>query len=230
MLPKAVSAGASGPRGCWRDEQLAVLLGEPHLTRERHGRFRAAGRRPRHTPHVTIDIDATDRWRQPTRDRLPYTSQLRARLSQECLCFAFRRSPMTRSNHSAVGDTLRRLRTERSLSLAGVADRAGISVATLSRVETNKQSLEVGLLLTLAGILDVSAAEIFDEDREDAESLSRRIAALPAAERAKVFFKSARPSREGALGSTLDGLVSTVEVLRDELLSVHRSLRRRRKH
>ena len=135
---------------------------------------------------------------------------------------------MTKSN-LAVGDTLRRLRTDRALSLTGVAGRAGISVATLSRVETNKQSLEVGLLLTLAGILGVSAADILGEVRDDAESLSRRIAALPAVERAKVFLRSARPRREQKLESTLDGLVSTVEVLRDELLSVQRVLGRRRK-
>lgn len=135
---------------------------------------------------------------------------------------------MTRPN-VAVGDTLRRLRTERSLSLAGVSERAGISVATLSRVETNKQSLEVGLLLTLAGILGVSAAEILGGHQETAESLASRIAALPAAERAKVFLKAARPRRERKLEAALDGLVSTVEVLRDELLSVHRALGQRRK-
>jgi transcriptional regulator with XRE-family HTH domain len=130
---------------------------------------------------------------------------------------------------TSVGPTLRRLRIERNIALAGVAEQAGISVATLSRVETNKQSLEVGLLLTLAGILGVSPAEILGGDREDAESLSRRIAALPAAERAQVFLKSARPRPGKELESKLDGLVSTVEVLRDELLSVQSVLGRRRK-
>ncbi|HEX6096969.1 MAG TPA: helix-turn-helix transcriptional regulator [Thermoanaerobaculia bacterium] len=135
---------------------------------------------------------------------------------------------MTRPNFS-VGETLRRLRAERAFSLATVAERAGISVATLSRVETNKQSLEVGLLVTLAGILGVSAAEILGGEQENVDSLSRRLAALPAAERAQVLLKSARPRSGSELGSALDGLVSTVEVLRDELLSVQHALRRRRK-
>lgn len=134
--------------------------------------------------------------------------------------------PMTTPNPS-VGNNLRRLRTERDLSLAGVAGQAGISVATLSRVETNKQSLEVGLLLRLAGILGASASEILSGEPEDTGSLSRRVAALPAAERAQVLLDSAGPRRVRELGSTLDGLVSTVEILRDELLSVQRALGRR---
>ena len=135
---------------------------------------------------------------------------------------------MPKTNPS-VGEILRRLRTGLSLSLARVAKRAGISVATLSRVETNKPSLEVGLLVTLAGILGVSAADILSGDEENAESVTRRIAALPAGERAKLLLESTRPRRDRDLNTTLDGLVSTVEVLRDELLSVRRGLGRRKK-
>ena len=135
---------------------------------------------------------------------------------------------MPKTNPSA-GEILRRLRTERSLSLARVAERAGISIATLSRVETNKQSLEVDLLVTLAGIFGVSAAEILGGDEENAESVSRRIAALPASERAKLLLESAGPRRDKDLHATLEGLVSTVEILREELLSVRRGLGRRRK-
>lgn len=130
----------------------------------------------------------------------------------------------------SVSETLRRLRNERALSLAEVAEQAGISVATLSRVETNKQGIEVGLLLTLARILGVSAAEIVGGEEQDAASLSRRIAQLPAAERARVFSSSTpRPRRGKELESTLNDLVATVEVLREELLGVQRALDRGRR-
>ena len=131
---------------------------------------------------------------------------------------------------TTVGPTLRRLRMERDVALSAVAEQAGISIATLSRIETNKQSIEVGLLLTLARILGVSAADVLGEDgeRNDVESLSRRIAALPADERSKVFLQSSRRRKAKDLQPVLDDLVSTVELLREELLSVRSAVRRRR--
>lgn len=132
---------------------------------------------------------------------------------------------------STVGPTLRRLRTERSIALTAVAEQAGISIATLSRIETNKQSIEVGLLLTLAGILGVSGADVLggSGERDDVEALSRRLAVLPPAARVQVFRKTA-PRREAKdLQPALDDLISTVEMLREELLSVQRAMRRRQR-
>lgn len=133
-------------------------------------------------------------------------------------------SPDTR----LIGETLRRLRTERELSLAGVAQQARISIATLSRVETNKQNLDVDLLLTLARILGVSAAEILGdrEEADDVDQLSRRLAALPAAKRTKVILQSSRRRDPKQIQSTLDDLVAAVEILRDELVAVNRAVRR----
>jgi transcriptional regulator with XRE-family HTH domain len=133
---------------------------------------------------------------------------------------------------SSIGPSLRRLRTEQKLALSAVASRAGISVATLSRIETNKQSIEVGLLSTLAGILGVSARDLFggEDEVEDLAMLSRRIGALSRAERTKVFLESSRRPRDAKqLSPVLDDLVSTVEMLREELLNVQRALRGRGK-
>jgi transcriptional regulator with XRE-family HTH domain len=132
-----------------------------------------------------------------------------------------------RNDRSSVGPVLRRLRTERELALAAVASQAGISVATLSRIETNKQSIEVGVLLTLAGILGVSAADILrdGEEKDDLGSLARRIGTLSPVDRTKLFLDaSRRPVNGKQLGAVLDDLLSTVEMLRQELLTVQRSL------
>ena len=136
------------------------------------------------------------------------------------------------NDSSAIGSSLRRLRTEQKLALATVAGRAGISVATLSRIETNKQGIEVGLLSTLAGILGVSVRDLFKSDDESADlaALSRRIGALSRLERTKLFLEaSRRPRNAKQLSPVLDDLVSTVEMLREELLTVQRALRRRGK-
>jgi len=115
--------------------------------------------------------------------------------------------------------------------MAAVAEQAGISIATLSRIETNKQSIEVGLLVTLAQILEVSAADILgsDDEQDDVEVLSRRVAALAPSARTKVFRKSSARRRPKDLQPALDDLISTVEMVREELLNVQRAVRRRGK-
>ncbi|HSP33458.1 MAG TPA: helix-turn-helix transcriptional regulator [Thermoanaerobaculia bacterium] len=132
---------------------------------------------------------------------------------------------------TSVGPTLRRLRTDRDIALVAVAEQAGISVATLSRVETNKQSIDVALLFTLARILGTSPADILNsgDDREDIESLSRRVAALPPEARTKVFRKSSASRKPKQIQPVLDELISTVDMMREELLTVQRAMRGRYK-
>lgn len=135
------------------------------------------------------------------------------------------------TDSATVGPALRRLRTERNIALAAIAEQAGISIATLSRIETNKQSIEVGMLLTLARILDVPAADILDsgDGYDDVEVLSRRLAALPPDARSKVFRNSAPKRNTKDLRPALDDLISTVDMMREELLNVQRASRRRKK-
>ena len=131
-----------------------------------------------------------------------------------------------------IGDTLRRLRVDRHLSLATVAGQAGISVATLSRVETNKQGVDIDLLLRLARIFGIAPTELLggrtDGDSDGMRALARRLLSLPSSERARVFRLSARTGGQSRdVAAVLDELVATVDALRDELAELHRTVRRR---
>jgi transcriptional regulator with XRE-family HTH domain len=57
----------------------------------------------------------------------------------------------------ALGMAIREIRKAKGLSLQVVSDKAGKSVATLSRIEAGRQSVDVGTLMVLADILDFSA-------------------------------------------------------------------------
>jgi transcriptional regulator with XRE-family HTH domain len=129
-----------------------------------------------------------------------------------------------------IGERLRRLRAERHLSLAKVAEKAGVSVATLSRVETNKQNMDVSMLITLAGILGVPASEILDDSTSDDDraALTRRLARLSRADRTKLFVDSSR-RREKALSSVVDDLLATLDILRDELIEVQQTARQKKR-
>lgn len=129
-----------------------------------------------------------------------------------------------------IGETLRRLRNERQLSLAGVAEQAGVSIATLSRVETNKQNIDVAMLMRLASILEVAPAEIFGTPapENDPKSLAQRLSKLSRAERTRVYLESSRRRNPAELAAVVDDLLATFEILRDELLSVRQAVRKRK--
>jgi len=132
---------------------------------------------------------------------------------------------------SHVAEELRRLRTDRRLSLTKVAEKAGISVATLSRVETNKQNLDIPLLFTLARVLGVSPAEIVGDGNgdggRDKDNLMHRLSMLRTSERARLLLATRRrESKE--LVTTVDDLLATLDMMRDELLSVHKAVRSKR--
>lgn len=125
----------------------------------------------------------------------------------------------------SVGDNLRRVRSDLGLSLAQVSARAGISVATLSRIETEKQKLDVDLLTRLAGILEIPRAEILGDSADnDPSAVTRKLARMPAKERARVFFDA---SRRGA--ASIEDLLSVIDVLRDELSRLQRPGGRRKR-
>jgi transcriptional regulator with XRE-family HTH domain len=127
------------------------------------------------------------------------------------------------------GETLRRLRRERQLSLTRVAEKAGVSVATLSRVETNKQSVDVGLVTTLARILGVLPSALLGGSAEGADgigTLARRLASLRPEERMKVFAESLRRRDTRQLAAVIDELLSSIDLLREELVQVQRAMKR----
>src|SRR6266550_1806691 len=91
---------------------------------------------------------------------------------------------------NVVGNRLRQARTARQLSLNDVAGRAKISVATLSRIERDKQGIDLGLFLTLSRILKAPPHDLLTADgdgRDSVDPLVHRIASLDAAERARLW-------------------------------------------
>jgi transcriptional regulator with XRE-family HTH domain len=134
-----------------------------------------------------------------------------------------------------IGERIRESRQNQHLSLTDVADKAGISAATLSRIETSKQGLDLGLFLSLARILKSAPHEFLgaDGEEESADPLARRIAALASVERARLWrdLASARKERRkrprAEVTAQFDELLAQFEYLRQEIESVRANLRRR---
>jgi len=74
-------------------------------------------------------------------------------------------APMTRRNGSAprpprVGEVIRRLRTQRGLSVRALAAHAGISASFLGAVERGESDIALGRLAQVAGALDHDVASL----------------------------------------------------------------------
>lgn len=134
-----------------------------------------------------------------------------------------------------VGVALRMARQARRLSLSDVAEKAGMSVATLSRIETGKQNVDVSLLVNLAHILHVSPAALLEgtgDGRQPTVVLAEELALLSPAERARVLASALKQSRkEGskeALHARVESLLTTLDLIREELHHVRKDIRRGR--
>ena len=88
-----------------------------------------------------------------------------------------------------IGARIREGRRKRGLALVVVADEAGISVATLSRLETGKQPLGIALLVVLSKIIDIPVASLLGgpEGHADAQTLIRVLVDMCEDERRRVF-------------------------------------------
>ena len=120
-----------------------------------------------------------------------------------------------------LGERIRDARHASGLSLAAVAERAEISAATLSRIERNKQALDLGLFLVLAAIVRVTPSELLagtDQDSGNGDELVRRLAAMKTEERnvsgsrmkftAPITDSSCRTSKAMLLESAANGTAS----------------------
>lgn len=63
-----------------------------------------------------------------------------------------------------IARNLRRLRTERNLSISALADRAGVSKSTLSNLERGIGNPSIDTLWAVARVLGVPFATLFEED------------------------------------------------------------------
>src|SRR4051794_28179956 len=142
-----------------------------------------------------------------------------------------------------IGDRIRQARNARELSLTDVAVQAHISVATLSRIERDKQTIDLGLFLSLMRILELDPADLLNgADHEDGngngagiDPLVARITSLAAAERTQLWRAlSSRPvpgaERRHAtrtLALQVEELLAQVEYLHNEVEAVQKRLKKR---
>jgi transcriptional regulator with XRE-family HTH domain len=138
-----------------------------------------------------------------------------------------------------IGARLREVRQSQERSLADIAGEAGISVATLSRIENDKQTLELGMFLVIARVLKTAPKELLgtQADALEKDPLARQIASLGARERTELWRdlaaeQRARRSRSRAaaeqqIGAKIDELLAQLEFLREELESIKKRSHRR---
>lgn len=140
----------------------------------------------------------------------------------------------------SIGIRLRERRQALGLSLQDVSDRARISVATLSRIENEKQSLEMGLFLVLAKLLD-SPPEVFLDtgirSSDGLDPLVKKISLLNQAQRTRLWRRiavetRANHARNGAprnrqMARDVEEFLAQLEMLRTEIESVRKQLRSR---
>jgi transcriptional regulator with XRE-family HTH domain len=136
-----------------------------------------------------------------------------------------------------VGERIRDSRHSQHLSLTDVATKAGISAATLSRIETSKQGIDLALFLNLAKILKAIPQELLGENGAVSEKASdplvRKITQLASTDRTRLWKDLAtarRARRRGGrseLNQQVEELLAQFEYIRGEIESVRTTLKRR---
>jgi transcriptional regulator with XRE-family HTH domain len=139
-----------------------------------------------------------------------------------------------------VGEKIRQVRLGQRRSLADIAKKAKISVATLSRIENEKQTLDVSMFLLLARVLEVVPNDLLGEAAGDAgeglDPLVRKITRFEGNERAALWRALAasrrhtqtartRRARMSEITEQVEELLAQVEFVREELEAVRRRLR-----
>jgi transcriptional regulator with XRE-family HTH domain len=135
-----------------------------------------------------------------------------------------------------IGIRLREARLARQLSLNAVAEKADVSVATLSRIERDQQRIDVGLLLTLMKILKLNAQEVLDEkpaDEDGVDPIVAKISNLPSQERTKLWRGLTATRKNGgsvatagrAIAMQVEEFLAQIDYLRGEIEAVRKKLR-----
>ena len=135
-----------------------------------------------------------------------------------------------------IGEKIRGVRQSQGRSLAEVAGKAKISVATLSRIETDKQSLDIDLLLVLTRVLGVEASDLLGSNG-DADPLAQRIASLDATTRAELWRDLAIERRSQRAqqrvssrntGQQVEELLAQIDFVREELEAIRVKVKKQR--
>ena len=141
-----------------------------------------------------------------------------------------------------IGQRIRELRLAQGRSLADVAGKAKVSVATLSRIENDKQSVDLALFLMLAKVLQVTAAELLGSegngqgDDDGVDPLARRIARLETKKRTELWREVAAERRNNRArarnaraesAQQVEEMLAQIDFLREELETVRRGMKKR---
>src|SRR2546430_4592894 len=136
-----------------------------------------------------------------------------------------------------VGTRIRETRTSRNLSLNDVASRAHVSVATLSRIERDKQGLDLGLFLILCRVLKALPHDLLgDETDDNIDPLALQIARLTHTDRVQLWRDLASARRNGRdglrskvrrLNDEVEELMAQLQNVQAEIESVHTQMRKR---
>ncbi len=141
---------------------------------------------------------------------------------------------------SMIGARIREFRQAQGRPLADVAGKAKISVATLSRIENDKQSVDLGLFMILAKVLQVTATELLggeENGRDDGvDPLARRIARLETKKRTELWREMAAERRtqrvrgrnaQAERAQQVEEMLAQLDFIRGELETVRRGLKKR---
>jgi len=118
-------------------------------------------------------------------------------------------APDTPEADLRVGRRIRAIRIERKLSLAEVAQRAGVSVGALSQIERGLTSLRVRMLWPLAAALEVEPHSLISEGTDAASDLY--VVRASARRAVPVRSEGIRKDLLSPPGAVLTGLLVSIE-------------------
>jgi transcriptional regulator with XRE-family HTH domain len=137
---------------------------------------------------------------------------------------------------SSVGARIRKARHEEQFSLEVLARKLNVSAATLSRIETGKQPIELNFLQSLAEVLSRNMSSFIDDGRAEGTSRSSLVETMSMlgpeariavwrqlAERTRTRQAHGRSARNLAL--EVDELLAQIDFLRAEIELVRTRLK-----
>lgn len=141
-----------------------------------------------------------------------------------------------------IGEKIRQIRQSQDRPLSDVAAKARISVATLSRIENDKQAVDLELFLNLARVLKVSPHDLLASEGadgvEEGDPLARRIATLEIKDRTELWRELAaeRRTQRGRKSSSqvqqlthqVEEMLAHIDFLREELEAMRNKMKRKR--
>jgi transcriptional regulator with XRE-family HTH domain len=135
-----------------------------------------------------------------------------------------------------VGENLRKARKAAGMSMQQLAGHVGVSTATLSRIETNKQALDMALFLQLAKFLRCDPSHLLgteaDANGNGVDPVIWRIAHMDSGERSQLWRALASVTAERIdrrrsqhdLAEEIEELLAQIDYLKSEVLAVRKRI------